>query len=365
MHLPLRLPCACIVGLLALAPATARVAPTVEEIVQRHVEARGGYDKIRTVHTLVYSEGLYREGDYKGSGNAMMAFGRPYFRIVGNPAKPGGYMEGYDGAAWEWFADPGIVIRTVGAASGATRRGADFEGMLIDYREKGSTVELREPGELDGKPVHRLLVTLRDGFQRELWIDPESHLVVAEKRTAPIHAYGDPVTSLTRIEDYRSVAGVLFPYRYVEAEIATGKPLSSMQWGKVEVNRELDPAWFSPPAFTRTVYQRFLEHLYVQRTDSAAVMWSYAVFRRAHPEIDTHEGVELIGYQMLKMGEVEQAVVLLEANAQDHAQSASGAFGLGRAYRAAGREDDARAEFQRALELDPGYRKAAEALQTP
>jgi hypothetical protein len=143
----------------------------------------------------------------------------------------GGYMEGYDGAAWEWLGDLGIVVRTVGHAAGATRRGADFEGRLVDWREKGSTVTLHsgESVEFDGRPTDWITVTTRDDFARDYFIDRESHLIVAERRTAPFHAFGEQVVSETRIGDYRPVAGVLFAHRYVATEIGTGRELSSMQ----------------------------------------------------------------------------------------------------------------------------------------
>ena len=345
------------------APAGAD-GPDVEEIVARYVEARGGLEAMRAIETLVYSGGLYQEADFSSSGNAMMAFERPYYRVVGNPEDPGGYMEGYDGASWEWLGDPGIVVRTVGAAAGATRRGADFEGMLVDYRSKGSTVELGDAETIDGRPTHRLMVTLRDGFVRELFVDQETYLTVAERRSAPFHAFGDPVTSETRIGDYRPAIGstVLFAHSYVQTEIATGKELSRMQWGRVEANRELPRSWFSPPAFERTPLQRFLEQLYGQRTDVEAVMWSYREFLRAHPEIDVAAGIEAIGYQMLKMGDVDAAVALLEANAAANPESSSAAFGLGRALATAGRPGAARRQLERALALDADNQRASRAL---
>ena len=88
---------------------------------RRHIEARGGYERIAALQTVVYSRGTYSEPGYTGSGNAFMARQRPYLKVVGNPEQPGGFMEGYDGSSWEWFRDPGIVIRTVGAAAGASR----------------------------------------------------------------------------------------------------------------------------------------------------------------------------------------------------------------------------------------------------
>ncbi len=342
--------------------AAERDATSVDEIVARHIEARGGAEKLRALETVVYSNGLYSEADYTGSGNAFMAFKRPYHRVVGNPVAPGGYMEGWDESAWEWLADPGIVVRTVGAASAASRHGAHLAGPFLDYRAKGTRIELGDPEEIDGRPAYHLIVTLRDGFQKEYFIDQESFLVTAERMTAPFHAFGDPVTSETRVGDYREAASVLFPHSFVETVIATGEPLTQMQWGKVEANRELPTSWFSPPVFERTSLQAFLEALYGERADRSAVMWSYTDFRRARPEIDTREGIETIGYQMLKMGDFDAAIALLEANARDYPDSSTSAFGLGRAYETADQRARARRQYERALELDPGNGRAERAL---
>jgi tetratricopeptide (TPR) repeat protein len=103
--------------------------------------------------------------------------------------------------------------------------------------------------------------------------------------------------------------------------------------------------------------------LYAQRDDASAVMWSYRDFRTAYPAIDTHAASEVAGYQMLKMGQIPSAIALLERNAAEYPRAATSAFGLGRAYRTAGKIDKARAEFQRALTLDPAYKRAADALR--
>jgi len=279
-----------LVTLVLLAPSFAlgtQQSLTVDEIVSRHIEARGGYHRIKAIQTLVFENGVYSEPGYIGSGDAFMAFRRPYFKIVGHPERATGFLEGWDGSAWEWFEDPGITLRTVGAASGATRRSAEFEG---------------------------------------------------------------------------PVAGVLFPHRSIETVIATGETLTSMQWGSIQANLDLPIDWFSPPSFERTDLQLFLEQLYAARTDRAALMWTYAQFRRCHPEIDTRPGIELIGYQILKMGQVDQAVALLQANVSAYPNSATSAFALGRAQLAAGDRRAARSSFETALALDSTHSRAKAAL---
>jgi hypothetical protein len=351
-----------VVAALGLAPAE---RPNVEEIVDRHLAARGGRERIKAIRTLVYSGGQYREPGYVGSGDAFMAFARPFHRVIGDPEDPqGAFREGYDGSAWEWYADPGVVVRTVGAAAGAARRGADLEGPFVDWRAKGVAIELGPDTDIGGRPAYQLVTTLRDGFRRAYFIDQESFLITADRYSAPVHAFGAAVATESRFSDYRPVAGVLFAFRATEVEIATGKELNSMTWGAIAANRELPQRWWSPPAYERTPLQELLENLYFERADLEAVRWTYAEFRRADPGLDTAGGVAFIGYQMLKMGDHATAVVLLEANAADHPRSAAAAFGLGRAYQTAGEKVKARAEFERALRLDPAHRRAAEALQS-
>jgi len=337
---------------------------TADQIVDRHIEARGGAEKFRTVRTLVYRGGTYREGDYVGSGNAFMAFARPYYRVVGNPEDPKvEIMEGYDGSAWEYYANPGIVVRTVGAASSASRRGTYIDWRLGDFRTHGNKIERGPEETIAGRPAYRIIVTTRDGFVTQHFFDQETFLTLASRYNAPFHAFGDVVKTESRPGDWRAVDGVMFAFQDAEVDLATGKVLNSMTWGTIEINRELPPSWFAPRVFARTRLGSLLEHLYAQRTDPAAVMWSYADFREVHPDVDTHEGIEVIGYQMLKMGDSRAAVALLEANARDYPDAPTAAFGLGRAYETAGEKEKARAEYQRALRLKPDYKRAADALQ--
>jgi tetratricopeptide (TPR) repeat protein len=124
----------------------------------------------------------------------------------------------------------------------------------------------------------------------------------------------------------------------------------------------LDPSFFAPPQHSPTPVQQFLEQLYMERTDPISVMATYREFRTANPALDTRDGIEFIGYQMAKMSDFNGAVELLKANAADYSQSASAQYGLGRAYKAAGDMENARIAFQRALQIDPTFKKAADGM---
>ncbi|MGI9089105.1 MAG: tetratricopeptide repeat protein [Chthoniobacterales bacterium] len=64
------------------------------------------------------------------------------------------------------------------------------------------------------------------------------------------------------------------------------------------------------------------------------------------------------------MGDLPSAIALLEANAKAYPRSGGAAFGLGRAYKSAGKLTQAKKELERAVGLDPSSKRAQEALQS-
>ena len=350
-----------VLTLSAIAFAASEDKISLDEIVQRHIDALGGRDKIAAVHaTITLAE--YREGDFV-IPHAFMAKMLPYYRTICDPReKLGDVCEGYDGSAWEWYADPGVLLRVVGPAAAATRHGTEFIDSLVEPKSRGTTVELAGADTFAGARVYKLHVTLADGFEKDVFVDQQSFLIVGDRRSAPIHAFGDPVRAENRIGDYRPVNGVLFPFSFSEVEIASGKELSRATIRSITVNPDLDGSFFAPPQPARTPVQQFLEQLYMERTDPVSVRCTYRDFRAANATVDTREGVEFIGYQMAKMGDHQGAIELLKANAADYPRSASAQYGLGRAYKAAGDLEKARTAFQRALEIDPAFKKANDGL---
>jgi hypothetical protein len=344
----------------AAAPLALTASLSVDEILQHHIAALGGQKNLDAVQNLII-RGTYTED--RQSSAAQLARMRPFYKLVGDPLKRSAdFEEGYDGSAWEFYGDPGIVLRTVGPASAAARHGLYVLGNLVDFKKQGSTVRLLGSAKIDGGNTYQLRVRMLDGFEQDEFIDAETWLVVADRKVAKVHAFGSDVSSETRWSDYRVVNGVRFAFLNVEVDLATGKELNRLQTDHIEINQKLDVSMFMPPRLQRTPLQAAMDQIFQERDDADAVQWTYYDFRNAYPGINTEVAMEVIGYQSLKMGSIASAVVLLENTLHDYPQSAAAAFGLGRAYRTAGRIAEAKSEFEHALVLDPKHQRSRDAL---
>jgi hypothetical protein len=345
---------------LVLQIAPAQALPSADEIVAHYIKAIGGQTACDAIQNVII-RGTYSENGE--SSPAVLSRMRPFYKLVGDPLKRSAeFEEGYDGSAWEFYGDPGIVLRTVGAASAAARHGLYIMGNLIDYKKQGSSVTLIGSAEIDGRDAFQLRVHMMDGFEQDEFVDAKSWLVVADRKVAKVHAFGADVASETRWTDYRRVNGVLFAFKNSEIVIATGKPLNQFQVKTIDVNLNLAPSMFMPPALKRTAVQILMDQLFQEREDTLAALWTYHDFREAYPQTDTDDALQVIGYQILKMGDAASATALLEHNATEYPKSSGAAFGLGRAYRTAGRLEEAKHELERALVLDSNNKRARNML---
>lgn len=330
--------------------------PDVDTIVAAHVRALGGMGALRAVRSIV-KHGTYHEGDlHIATYTAMM---RPFYRVIGPPQDTLKHLhEGYDGAAWEYYPDPGIVIRTVGAAAATTRHTAYLDDPLVDPKGDGTTLASGGETTLSGKRVFVVHATLADGFREDVYVDPDSWMIAGYARTVPFHAFGENLPTHVEFGDYRPEGGVMMEHSEREIDTASGRVLDSGTVESIEINPTIPISDFSPPQWERTALQGMIQRLYDERTDSTAVLATYRDFRRADPAMESGDAVDFTGYQILKSGQAEAAVALLTQNAADNPNSARAHFGLGRALDTAGRKAEARVEYERALAIDPNFARA-------
>ncbi len=192
----------------------------VDEIISRYYEAIGGYDQLKAVKTKII-RGTYVEPGYGLIMNGETISIRGDKRLARGTGELIGYFyEGYNGEqVWEYYKGDTIPRIMDGEAEKASRRGAEFDDSFVDYREKGHKVELQGLINLEGSEVYQINVTLSDGWEKVYYIDSRSFLVKAMRKSMPLHARGDDINFLVFFDQYRPVAGVLYPFVHTERNI--------------------------------------------------------------------------------------------------------------------------------------------------
>ena len=129
----------------------------------------------------------------------------------------------------------------------------EFPTPLLDYEEKGFTVELMEDETVDGVECYKLKVTkkpvLADGVEVEnieyYFIDKESFVPVqseTEVHTGP--AKGQVI--ITTYSDYQEVDGLYFPFSMTFK--SEGEEGQTIEFDTMELNPVLEEGFFTFPA---------------------------------------------------------------------------------------------------------------------
>ena len=121
----------------------------------------------------------------------------------------------------------------------------DLDGPLIDYAARGTKVALDGAEQVDGKDAYKLKLTLKNGTTQHIWIDQKTFLDVRVEGT-PRRMDGKMRTVWINQRDFRSVQGVMVPFE-METVVDGYTDTHKMLLEKVTVNPPLDDALFVKP----------------------------------------------------------------------------------------------------------------------
>ena len=230
-------------------PAVSAPAPTLDEVVARNLEARGGLARIKALRSLrlVGTEVLGGD-DFRIEAEWAWAAKRPGQARSETTLQGLTAIDAWDGQqAWsvQPFEGRRDAQRTSADEAKDTAREADFDGPLVDWREKGHRVEYLGTEDIDGTAAHKLRVVRKDGDTQYLYLDPDHWLeirVVTESRVRGV----ERVTE-TDLGAYAAVEGVLIPMSRESGP--KGAPRAQrITVTRVEANVALDDALFRMPA---------------------------------------------------------------------------------------------------------------------
>lgn len=212
---------------------------TVEEIIAKNLQAKGGIEKLKSVKSIkmvgkviVQEMGIpqviywkrpnlmRRETDFQGQKMIIIFDGEKAWRI--NP------LMGSE--------EP---MELTGAEAELVKEHADFDGPFVDYKEKGIKIELSGKEEVEGTPVYKLKITTSDGKEKFYYLEINSCLEIKTESTYEIQ--GNSYTVINIFSDYREVDGLKFPF-----SIQTSMGGINFQFliEAIELNPELDDSLF-------------------------------------------------------------------------------------------------------------------------
>ena len=152
---------------------------TVDEIVKKNTDARGGLEKLRALKSIQFT-GKAVVGDGMEAETVMQVkrSGRVRLDMTVNGQKVTQATNGSSG----WLVNPFMGAEEPQPMPDEMladmREGSEMEGPLADYKAKGSTVELAGKEDVDGKPAYALKLTRKDGRSDTIYIDADSFLDV-------------------------------------------------------------------------------------------------------------------------------------------------------------------------------------------
>jgi hypothetical protein len=143
---------------------------------------------------------------------------------------------------------------------------ADFDGPLMDYKEKGNTVELVGKEQVEGADAYKLKVTLKSGDVRYYFLDAETFLDIKVEAKRMIR--GTEVEGESYIGDYKDVGGMMVAHSIENG--AKGSPQrQKIVIEKIEVNPAVSDSLFAMPVVAAAADSTKLAGATAAKADSA------------------------------------------------------------------------------------------------
>lgn len=216
-------------------------AQTVDEVVAKNLEAKGGEQRLRETTSARLSGTISMQG-MKGS---TVSLARRDPRSFRREMDIGGQkmVQGYDGTVL-WMQRSGMPAQKMPTGPDAEsfiNNTSEFDAAFLDWQQKGHKIEYKGVATENGKEFHRLLFTPKNGRAIEYYIDATTWL----EAKVVIEAPDGKGKAETRFTDYRNTDGRMIPF--VTTSYVNGNQVMQVRLDRVEFNVPLDDALFRMP----------------------------------------------------------------------------------------------------------------------
>lgn len=222
-------------------------AQTIDEVVDKHVAARGGAEKLTGIKTLVIENSMSVQGMeipmkqsiISGKGLKME------ISVMGNDM----ITSVFDGKGWNirpaMMGGSGEPEDLPEDEIKKNSNQIDPTGPFLNYKDKGNALTLVGKEKTDGKDAFHVKVTSKDGAIVSYFLDATTYLI--NKQVATIKSPdGSEATQEMSFSDYKAVDGIQFAHT-----METSNPMGgdmTITTTKVTVNGPVDEKIFAKPA---------------------------------------------------------------------------------------------------------------------
>jgi outer membrane lipoprotein-sorting protein len=232
-----------LLALVVLVPAM--WAQTVDEIIAKNVQARGGMDKLKSVKTVKSTLTIAQGPGMEFPAVLIQKRGelaRIEFTIQGLTG-----IQAYDGKdAWQVMPFMGKKDPEQMSADEAKeiQEMTDIDEPWVDYKSKGNQVELLGKEKIEGTDAYKVKVSLKNGDVKTVYFDADSFLRIKEESKRTVR--GSEVNEESAIGDYKEVDGIVFPFA-IESGAKGSEQKQKFTFTKIEINVPVDDAIFKMP----------------------------------------------------------------------------------------------------------------------
>ncbi len=225
-------------------------AQSVDEIVGHYLKTIGGMQKIQAVQTL------RRTGNYIGGGGFEAVITQENKR--GNSVREEFSLQGmtainaYDGKTG-WKIEPWNGKKDPEALGEAEMKSivadADFDGPLVNYKQKGNKLEFIGMDRFEGTDTFRLKLTKPNGDVYIYYLDTDYYVPIKIDTKRIVR--GAEREYETALGDYKEVAGWYLPYSF-ETNVKGSQDKSKIVYEKIDANVPIDDQRFEMPVTSVT-----------------------------------------------------------------------------------------------------------------
>ena len=229
---------AVLTTILTVATVAFSMAQSLDEVISKHLDAMGGADNLRKVHSLVM-KGNINQGGTK-IPITISAVQKKAFRVEFSFNGMTGYQILTDTAGWGFNPFMGQT-KPEPMTQDEVKKSQDQLDLLdelLDYQDKGTTLQDLGTDDVEGTECYKIKATLKNGKERTLYISKEDYLTIRSTEKTEIN--GKELEATTDFSNYKKVGDVLMPFS------VNNSVQGPVDIDTIEINPTIDEAIFKP-----------------------------------------------------------------------------------------------------------------------